>query len=276
MRRRRVRGFFTSVAFELTEIQSYRDNGGVTADALERMDHRPWPMPERRWTMAQRWHDLLFAHWPVRPERMRALVPDAFELDLFDGDAWVGIVPFRMTGIRHRLTPPLPWISAFCEINVRTYVKVGDKPGVFFFSLDASNPVAVAVAQRWFHLPYFNAKMSLRDDGTTIRYASRRSHGNGPEGEFRARYRPTSDPYAAVSGTLEHWLTERYCLYSIDSKGGIHRGEIQHAPWPLQKAEAEIEVNTLARGHGIEHDRTEPLLHFARELSVVVWSIASC
>src|SRR5688500_17865980 len=127
------------------------------SDIVEHTAHRPYPMPEVPWIMTQSWHDLLFAHWPVKAEALRELVPPGLELDLFDRQAWLGIIPFHMTNVAPRGVPALPWVSAFPELNVRTYVRVGDRPGIFFFSLDAGNPLAVTMARTLFKLPYFQA-----------------------------------------------------------------------------------------------------------------------
>src|SRR5690349_6710130 len=127
--------------------------------SLRKLDHRPWPVPSRPWIMAQNWHELLFAHWRVPVEAVRPLVPQGLEIDLFAGDAWLSVVPFRMSGVRLRGTPALPWLSSFPELNVRTYVCAEGRPGVWFFSLDAASRLAVGVARAWFHLPYFNARM---------------------------------------------------------------------------------------------------------------------
>jgi uncharacterized protein YqjF (DUF2071 family) len=236
--------------------------------------HRPWPLPRGPWVMAQVWHDLLFAHWPISVERMRAAVPGGLELDTFEGRAWLGIVPFRMSGVRLRWTPSLPRISAFPELNVRTYVWCGDRPGVLFFSLDARNPIAVAIARAWFHLPYFRARMSCdrAGDGEEIRYAHLRTHAGAPAAELSVRYRPVGPVFQARAGTLEHWLIERYCLYTAGNAGGARRAEIQHPPWSLQNAEASFERNTMASAHGFELPETAPLLHFARRQDVVVWN----
>jgi uncharacterized protein YqjF (DUF2071 family) len=220
--------------------------------------------------MAQSWHDLLFAHWPVPAHRLRTLIHPALTLDTFDAQAWLGVVPFRMTGVRPRFVPPVPGLSAFAELNVRTYVVAGGKPGVVFFSLDAANGLAVTLARRFFYLPYFHARMSCAAEGDAIRYASRRTHQGAPGAELRGRYGPTGPVALAVPGSLEHWLTERYCLYAEDPRGGLHRCEIHHDPWPLQPAQAEIEVNTMADPVGIPL-AGPPLLHFARRLDVVVW-----
>lgn len=234
--------------------------------------HRPWPLPSGPWVMAQVWHDLLFAHWPIPVESARGAVPRGLELDTFEGRAWLGIVPFRMTGVRLRGTPPLPRISAFPELNVRTYVRRGDRPGVLFLSLDARNPIAVAIARAWFHLPYFRARMSCEREGDGIRYAHARTHAGAPAAELSGRYRPTGPTFHARAGTLEHWLVERYCLYTASKAGEVRRAEIHHHPWTLQNAEASFECNTMAQAHGLALPETAPLLHFARRQDVVVWN----
>lgn len=234
--------------------------------------HRPYPMPRGPWVMAQGWRDLLFAHWPVAMDLMRRLVPESLPLDTFDGRAWISIVPFRMEGVRPRLLPALPWLSAFPELNARTYVTRGGRPGVYFFSLDAGNPLAVRIARKFFHLPYFDADMTLFEKGDWFEYDSRRAHRGQPPARFVGRYRPTGGVYRAEDGSLDQWLTERYCMYPVSRTGRVYRGEIHHAPWPLQPAEAEIEINTLTESLGLEL-RGAPLLHFARRLDVAVWPI---
>lgn len=221
--------------------------------------------------MAQVWHDLLFAHWPIPVERMQALVPEVLPLDTFDGWAWIGVVPFHMTGVRFRHTPALPWISAFPELNVRTYVVLDDKPGVFFFSLDAANALAVWAARRFFHLPYYRAAMSTVEQAGVVSYESMRTHNGAPRAIFRARYGPAGDNLLASRGSIDRWLTERYCLYTIDRHGVPLRQEINHVPWPLQQAEAEIETNTMLAPLGIETGESNALLHFSRRLEVAVW-----
>jgi uncharacterized protein YqjF (DUF2071 family) len=233
--------------------------------------HRPWPLPRGPWLMAQSWHDLLFAHWPVPVEVMRPLVPASLPLDTWEGRAWLGIVPFRMTGVRLRAVPPLPRLSAFLEVNVRTYVTLGGKPGVYFFSLDAENPLAVRAARQLFSLPYFDAEMGLEDDAGAIAYRSRRTHRGAPPAALAASYRPAGEPFRAAAGSLDAWLTERYCLYSAGPRGQVRRLEIHHQPWPLQPAQAEIPRNTLAAAAGLELPASPPLLHFARRLDVVFW-----
>jgi uncharacterized protein len=232
---------------------------------------RPWPKPDGPWLMAQVWHDLLFAHWPVSVEQMRALVPDAFPLDTFDGRAWIGVVPFHMSGVRFRRLPALPWIGAFPELNVRTYVIRDGKPGVYFFSLDAANPLAVWAARRFFHLPYFRARMEVEHRNGEIRYRSARTHRGEYPAEFAARYQSSGDRIATIRGSIDEWLTERYCLYTTDGRGRPLRQEIDHAVWSLQPAEAEIERNTMTVALGIDTSRSAPLLHVSQRLEVIVW-----
>src|SRR5690349_6818644 len=176
--------------------------------ALAQIGHRPWPLPREAWTWRQSWRDLLFAHWPVPAETLRPLVPRGVEVQEFDGTSWIGVVPFRMTGVMRRPLPDVPGVSAFPELNVRLYVTRDGKPGVWFLSLDATNPLAVWAARRFFFLPYHRARMSLTRLGGAIQYRSSR-----PGAELKASYQPISEPYLAAPGSLEHWLTERYCLY---------------------------------------------------------------
>lgn len=235
--------------------------------------HRPWAVPRRSWALAMEWHDLLFMHWPVPAGLLRDHIPAQLALDTFDGTAWLGVIPFRMTGIRPRGVPELPWISAFPELNVRTYVTVDGKPGVWFFSLDAANPVAVRGARLGFHLPYYDARMASRREHGRVRYRSRRIHRGAPSATLQAQYQPVGAVYHAAPGTLDHWLTERYCLYAADRRRRVWRGEIHHAPWPLQAAEADVEVNTMTEQLGFMVPSSQPLLHFARYLDVVGWTL---
>ena len=239
--------------------------------AFSYSDHRPWPYPARRWSWRQSWRDLLFLHWPVAAERLRPLVPSGLEVQEFDGTSWIGIVPFRMAGVMRRPLPDLPWVSAFPELNVRLYVEAEGKPGVWFLSLDATNPLAVWAARRFFHLPYYRARISLHHEDGMIHYDARR---RGGAARFRARYRATGAVYAAPPGSLDAWLTERYCLYAEHPDGTLLRNEVHHAPWPLQPAEAEIERNTMLDAYGIAPEGS-PLCHFARRLDVVVWDADS-
>lgn len=220
--------------------------------------------------MAQNWHDLLFAHWEVPARKMRELVPRVLEVDTFEGRTWIGVVPFRMSGVRLRGTPAMPGLSAFPELNVRTYVKADGKPGVWFFSLDAANRVAVEVARAWFHLPYFSARMKLEAKSDAIHYSSRRIDRRGSGESLEMRYEAQGKDFVARPGSLEHFLTERYCLYAQRKDGGLLRSEIHHAPWRLRSARAKFNSNTMTKAPGIELCG-EPLLHFAELQEVIVW-----
>jgi uncharacterized protein YqjF (DUF2071 family) len=246
--------------------------GGFPIDIVDgTTPHRPWPVPAGPWIMRQSWHDLLFAHWPVGADELRALVPPGLHLDLFDQRAWVGVIPFHMTNVAPRAVPALPWVSAFPELNVRTYVTVNGKPGVYFFSLDAGNPLAVAAARTMFHLPYFAAAMHVEARDGWIHYRSRRAAGGASPADFDARYRPIGPVYHPQPGTLDYFLTERYCLYTLDGAYHLRRLEIQHPPWPLQRAEAVIDVNTMAEAAGLRLPSMAPELHFARRQDMVAW-----
>ena len=204
---------------------------------------------------------------------LREKIPTGFELDEFDGQAWIGIVPFYMTNVSPRGIPNLPWLSEFAELNVRTYVRVGGDPGVYFFSLDAANPVAVGVARTMFNLPYFSANMTVKERDGWIDYESRRSSSSGPAADFVARYRPTGDAGPPIKGTLEYFLAERYCLFTVDSSFHACRVDIHHPPWPLQLAEAEISVNTMADAASIRLPAIAPLLHFSKRQDMVGWML---
>lgn len=232
--------------------------------------HRPWPLPRGPWALAMSWHELCFLHWPVSADRLRALLPPGLTLDTFEGEAWLGVVPFRMSGVRPRFLPALPGCGAFPELNVRTYVSAGGKPGVWFFSLDASSRLAVRGARLTFGLPYFDARMSLERRGKDIRYRSQRTHRGAEPAELALRYAPCEE-VRPNRDSLEAWLTERYCLYTTGRSGSILRGEIHHGPWPLARAECEIERDTMSRWLGLERGGSEPLAHYAERLDVVAW-----
>lgn len=246
---------------------------GYTEDPTGDRAHRPWPLPRGPWLMAQRWTDLLFAHWPIDASLLRALVPSPLPLDTFDGTGWLSIASFYLSHLRPRYLPALPWLSEFPELNVRTYVSLGGKPGVYFFSLDAGSAIAVAGARAAYHLPYFTARMSTsRGESGTVTYLSHRTDRRGKPADFAARYRPIGPVEPSATGTLDHWLTERYCLYATDAARHVYRAEIHHHPWPLQAVEAEIETNTMAAAAGIKLPSVAPRLAFASLLDVVVWA----
>jgi uncharacterized protein len=231
--------------------------------------HRPFAPPAAPWLMTMSWRDLAFIHQEVEVEALRAVVPAALPLDLFEGQAFLGVVPFRMEHVTARFLPELPRVSAFNELNVRTYVRLGERPGVYFFSLDADEPLAVWGARTLFHLPYRRAVIGCSREGDDVVYRCSREDRRAPPGRFAATYGPAGPVRRAAAGTLEHFLTERYCQYTVDDAGNPLRGHIQHPPWPLQDGRCAVEEDTivpvpLARSG-------PPLVHFARALDVVAW-----
>jgi uncharacterized protein YqjF (DUF2071 family) len=250
-------------------------SGHAQGRVLRETAHRPWPLPSDPWLMAQTWETLLFAHWPVPPEELRPLLPEAIPLDVWEGSAYVGVTPFRVGALRLRGTPHLGHLTAFPELNVRTYTTLHGKPGIWFMSLDAANPVAVAAARRAYRLPYFRAEMEIRALGDQIRYQSRRVSTDGQPAELMGRYEPVGRPAPPAQGSLEHWLTERYCLYTLDDHGGVLRADIHHPPWPLMAAEADFELNTMAEPYGLKLGSRPPLVHFASRQDVLIWPLVA-
>lgn len=240
---------------------------------LQDIAHRPYPLPAGPWIMTQSWYELLFAHWPFAPEALRPLIPSVLPIDTFEGQAWVGVVPFRMSNVHPRGFPSVPGLSQFVEMNVRTYVTVNGIPGVYFFSLDASNRIAVFLARQFFHLPYFHAAMQCNNIKGTIHYRSHRFHHPPSAADFVGSYRPTGPVFLAQSDSLAYWLTERYCLYTVVRGDQIYRAHIHHLQWPLQPAELEIANNTVALADGVRLPDTTPLLHYARLQDVLVWPL---
>jgi uncharacterized protein YqjF (DUF2071 family) len=237
---------------------------------LDERSHRPWPLPDSPWIQGQTWCNLLFAHWEVPAERLRRVMPPALPLHLYDdGRAWLGITPFEVKGLRLRGTPPLPWVSQFPELNVRTYVELDGKPGIYFFSLDAARKAGVIAARRTYRLPYFHARMRAVRMGTRIDYESERIDSSGPPASFRGSYEPTGP---VTDDHLGRWLAERYCAYTVDGSGRPLRIEIHHPPWPLQPAQGELDAAGMAAPLAIEL-RGEPLLHFSARQDTLIWPL---
>jgi uncharacterized protein len=239
-----------------------------TADIFAATSHRPWSLPNSSWVMFQSWRELLFAHWRVPLDRLQRLVPRPLLVEECDGSAWITVAPFRIH-LRPRYLPDIPGLSSFLELNVRTYVTLAGKPGVYFFNLDANSRLAVAGARATYRLPYRNARMSLVHEGDAIRFHSRRNEG--PTAELGVRYRALGDRFQATSGTLDYFLTERFCLYTVSNYGRASRTEIHHLPWALQRAEARFETNSMLAIAGIEVPDDAPVLHFAARQDVLTW-----
>jgi uncharacterized protein len=234
----------------------------------------PTRRPSGRSVMRQRWADLLFLHWPVPVDALRPLIPAELEIDTFDGTAYVGLVPFTMTGVRPWWSPPVPGLSNFHEVNVRTYVHSrGRDPGVWFFSLDAAQATAVRIARLFWHLPYHFARMSLeRGADGSIAYASDRLWPGPSPASVRVAYRPEGTPRASSPGTIEHFLSERYILYA-GRAGALRIGRVHHTPYPLQGARVERLEDSLVAAAGLSSLDAPPLAHYASEVRVNVYAL---
>ena len=222
--------------------------------------------------MRQWWGKLLFMHWAVAPSALRPLVPSHLSIDTYEGQAWLGVVPFTMWGVRPYLTPPVPGLNSFHELNVRTYVHYEGVPGVLFLSMDINSHVAKWGARQFFFLPYYNAEMSLVEEGQTIRYGSRRTSTDAPAASFDAVWSygerlPQSEP-----DSLEFFLTERYCLYT-ELKEQLYRCRIFHEPWPLRAARLSSHHSNVVEALGLPTPTGDPLLHYADELKVDIWPL---
>ncbi|EDY81610.1 hypothetical protein VDG1235_1228 [Verrucomicrobiia bacterium DG1235] len=228
--------------------------------------HRPWPLPPSQWKWRQSWLDLAFIHYRASSREIRSLLPEGVNLQKYDGSAWIGLVPFRMSGVMRRPMPDIPLLSSFPELNLRTYVEVDGEAGVWFFSLDAASLPMVFGGRLLYGLPYYYSKMSHRRQDDWIDFSSSRKRS---QVEFSARYRPVGDTFQSPAGTFEHWATERYCLYTTSAKGALERIEVHHQPWPIQKAEVEIERCDLFQSAGITLEDQLPVCHFSSGVNVV-------
>ena len=233
-------------------------------------DRHPAAPPPGPWVMVQRWHDLLFAHWRCMMTDLWPLIPAPLEIETFDGTPWIGVIPFYMSGVRMRATPPVPTANQFEELNVRTYVALDGRPGVWFFSLDAASMLAVIGARLGIRLPYFRASMEKTSHDAVISYTSERWPIAGPPASFAAAYQGIGPAAQPAPGTLEHFLTERYALYATDGKR-IWRGDIFHPRWNIQAATARIDRNSMITATGIRAPGHEPLLHFSEFQDVRLW-----
>ena len=206
--------------------------------------------------MRQRWSRILFLHWQVDPAPLRALLPPGLHLDLYEGAAWLGIVPFFMERVRPSYLPPVPGLSWFMELNVRSYVHDDSgEPGVWFHSLDCNQPIAVELARRAFHLPYQHARMSCRSYGPTTEYRCQRRDESEPA---HFRYGPAGPAKAATPGTLEFFLAERYLLYSAGRNGTLFEGRVHHPPYQLAPARCDSWSGLPAAWDGLPEPHGPP------------------
>jgi uncharacterized protein len=213
--------------------------------------------------------DVLFVHWPISASLLRPLVP--LPLDLYGGQAWVTVAPFDLNGLRLRYAPPLPGLDSFAELDVRTYVTVDRKPGIWLLSADATSPLTV-ILQRWRRrFPYFHARTTLGRRGETLFYHCIRQGSHGPRTQFAAHYTPRGPVYTAEPGSLADFLLERYYTYSINQRGEVYRSQVNHRPWPLQDVSARIAMANLLP-ESLQLGNTPPQLHYCEHLDVHAWS----
>jgi uncharacterized protein YqjF (DUF2071 family) len=235
--------------------------------ALRETDHRPWPLPKGRWLVAQTWEDVVFAHWRAAPDAVQALLPAGLEADVHDGSAWVGANAFRVECVRLHGALPVPWVSSFPQLNVRTYVRAGKRPGLWFFSLDTPSLLAAETARRVYRLPWRTCRLEMRAPSNRIEVTATRAAGRA----FVASLSPRGAAAEAEPGGIEHFLLERYCLYARD-RGRLHRADLHHRPWRVQTALGGVDLNTIAPA-GLEPGEEQPLLHVARVQDTLAWPL---
>lgn len=238
---------------------------------LNQIGHRPYPLPDQPWVLSMRWHDLLFLHWNVSPDHLKPHIPDELEVETFEGSAYLGLIPFRMSHIHARYLPPFPRVHSFPEINLRTYVSDGSHSGVWFFSLDAGSTLAVRTARWAFALPYFQAHMRIEEgEKQKIHYRSERDEREEGHLLYEGTYRRTDRIREREKTDLQSFLVDRYCLFSAGKSGRIYRGDIHHPPWSLYRAESTIRRLEI-EGHPSIPDTSPDSILFAPDLSVRAW-----
>lgn len=238
----------------------------------DKFDRRPWPVPDGPHLMELTWNNILLLHRPIEKGRLVDLIPQGLELQTYDGAAWISIVALHMTGVHMKGMPSVPFASEFLQLNVRTYVQAGYKPGIFIFSSDVSNPLVMVAEKQLFHVPSHFAEMTHQSDAGLNLFSSKRYESGGSSAEFSVSYGPVSPVYAAEKGSLDQWLVERYCQYAVGPQGKLYRSEIHHFPWPLQRADALTGENNLALPNGSEFPKKGvTLCHFAHRLDVMLW-----
>jgi uncharacterized protein YqjF (DUF2071 family) len=223
---------------------------------------------DRPWIMQQRWEHVLFCHWRYPVEVVRSVVPEGLDIDTRDGSAWVSVVPLRLAHVHLRDLPPLPDLSHFAELNVRTYVTRNGEPGVWFLSIDAGNSACSWIGRCIFHAPYHDAEVRLDGDGP---YEFSSDRGGGAK--FDVRYEPTGDPFQPESNSLELFLSERYAMFVRTRTGRVLRGSVRHDPWVLQHAVADITVNTALEAAGLPAPANAPLTFYSEGTNSDVCSL---
>jgi len=257
----------------------------VTADStLFAVAHRPWLPPNGAWAVSQSMQDALFVNYAVDPAALRPLLPERFSIDLYGGAAWLTIPPFYVAHLRGNSTPPLPVISSFASVVVRTCVTCDGKPGLFVFSVDAGSLGSVWTARLFWRLPFWHAKVRMRGFTLTrhrlrtprsldVQFEAERLHGpkaGAGAARFRAVYKAVSEPAIPHTGTLERFLIDRYCIYT-QSKKSLYRIENHHLPFMLQQGEVEMGVNTLCEPLGLTLPENPDAVFYARNLRLLTW-----
>lgn len=217
----------------------------------------------------QKWLNLLFLHWPIEPELLRPLIPDPLVIETFDGRAWLGVTPFHLEDVRPSFLPAFPGLSSFHEVNVRTYVRYGQSPGVWFFSLDASKLIPVVAARTFFMLPYYRANIRFLQADETFAFNMRRSEPDNAE--LRVSWRVGQPLRSPEPGSLEHFLVERYRLFATDG-ARLYEAEIHHSTWPLETVEVDVQQCTLVSALGLPNPEAPPLAHFSRGVEPEIWA----
>ena len=231
--------------------------------------HKGTAFPNLPWIMKQTWHDLLFAHYPVKLELLQKLVPPVFQLDSYNGIGWVGVVPFHVQNHRVRLLPPIPGFDRFAQINIRTYVTVNGKRGVYFIRVHMNHLIAGVLAKTFYYMPFQAAIVKMEQSDRYINFCSIKSK----QIEFQCHYTPISESKLAEKASFEHWLVERYSMYSLNRKGEVMRSDILHNYWPLQLAEGEITNHSILLNEGIQVANNEPILHYAKKMEAMLWPV---
>lgn len=235
--------------------------------------HRSYPLPSKNWIMRQNWNNLLFLHWPISPKKLQPFIPSPLQIDVFERNAWIGIIFFCIDGIYPRGFSFKSLTPKFAELNVRTYVRLNGKPGVYFLSLDVSDWASYTIAKRWYRLPYHPAITSLHKEEQSYHCECIRKGLTNKPITFKGKYKPISEVFFPHVGTLDHWLTERYCLFSTNNGIDIYCGEIHHHPWQLQLAEVEISENTMFSPFQWDFSDVKPISHYSEGMDTLFWNI---
>ncbi|MBI1880661.1 MAG: DUF2071 domain-containing protein, partial [Chloroflexi bacterium] len=228
------------------------------------------PRSRLPWLMALNEEHVLFMHWPIPAEHLRPLVPTQMELDTYDGQAWLSLIPLRMGSLHLRWLPPIPGTSTIIQVGLRTYIHVNHEPAIYYLTQYADNDLYIWVARYLFQLPYHKARMTFSPQQAGFHFEC---HEPASGAEFVASYRPVGQPSPATPGSLEHFLLERYTLFSQSPAGKLYRGVVGHAPWPVQQIEVDIERNTIPSVMGLTLPPAAPLLHFSPGVHDIAWLV---